>query len=76
MGIADRFGEGQAKGRVEHGDRAALATDEAAHYIGIKYGTLKKWRSAGDGPTYVRAGSRVVYLIEDLDAWLHANRVA
>lgn len=66
--------------RTEQRDRAALPTAEAAHYIGVAYGTLKKWRVTGDGPAYARlgtkAGARIVYLIEDLDAWLRANRVA
>lgn len=55
--------------------RAALPTSEAAHYIGLSYGTLKKWRVTGDGPAYVRIGSRIVYLIEDLDTWLYAHRI-
>ncbi|MGI8307186.1 helix-turn-helix transcriptional regulator [Saccharopolyspora hattusasensis] len=57
-------------------DRAALPTEEAAHYMGLSYSTLKKWRVTGDGPAYVRIGSRIVYLIEDLDTWLLAHRVA
>lgn len=76
MNAGDRSGKGQAKTRAEHGDRAALDTEDAARYIGFKYGTLKKWRVTGDGPVYVRAGTRIVYLIEDLDSWLRANRVA
>ncbi|GAA1117707.1 hypothetical protein GCM10009642_64490 [Nocardiopsis metallicus] len=57
-------------------DPAALSTEEAAHYTGFSYGTLKKWRVTGDGPAYVRIGSRVVYLIDDLDTWLREHRVA
>lgn len=56
-------------------DRAALPTNEAAHYIGLSNGTLKKWRVTGDGPPYVRIGSRIVYLVEDLDTWLYAHRI-
>lgn len=54
---------------------AALSTVEAAMYIGLAHTTLKKWRVTGDGPSYVKAGSRIVYLIDDLDAWLYAHRV-
>lgn len=56
-------------------DRAALPTPEAAHYIGLAYATLKRWRATGDGPAYVRIGSRIVYLVDDLDTWLYAHRV-
>lgn len=56
-------------------DRVTLTPTEAAHYIGLAAATLKKWRVTGDGPSYVKAGSRVVYLVKDLDAWLLANRV-
>ena len=56
-------------------DRAALSTPDAARYIGLAYATLKKWRSTGDGPPYVRLGTRVVYLVVDLDDWLYAHRI-
>lgn len=56
-------------------DRAAFPTAEAAQYVGLAGTTLKKWRVTGDGPSDVKAGSRIVYRIKDLDAWLLANRV-
>lgn len=49
---------------------------EAAEYTRIEWSTLKKWRTVGGGPAYVRAGTKVLYLREDLDAFLQANRVA
>lgn len=55
--------------------RAALPTTEAAHYMGLAYATLKKWRTTGDGPAYVKIGTRIVYLIEDLDSWLMSHRI-
>ncbi len=40
-------------------------------------GTLANWRTRGEGPPYVKIGSRVLYPIEKLDAWeecrTHAN---
>lgn len=54
----------------------ALPTAEAARYTGLSPGTLKKWRVTGDGPAYVRVGSRIVYLVEDLDFWLHEHRIS
>ena len=51
-----------------------LSTQEAADYIGIKPGTLRKWRWHGTGPSYVRLGrskrARVVYRASDLTSWL------
>lgn len=55
--------------------RAALATTDAAYYIGLAPATLKKWRVTGDGPPYVKIGTRIVYLVEDLHAWLLAHRI-
>jgi hypothetical protein len=62
-------------GASDGGPRAALPTAEAAVYIGVAPTTLKKWRVTGAGPPYVRVGSKVVYMIEDLHAFLRARRV-
>jgi hypothetical protein len=50
-----------------------LKTPEAAAYIGFSEGFLKKARRSQtdvDGPKYRRIGNRVIYTLEDLDAWL------
>jgi hypothetical protein len=39
-------------------------------------GTLANWRGCGRGPRYVRLGRRVVYRIEDLEAYLDEHTVA
>ena len=58
---------------------ATLTTKEAAVYLGLSDQTLANWRVHGQGPVYLRLGSpgrpRIVYLPEDLDAFLRANRV-
>lgn len=60
---------------------ATLTTKEAAVYLGLSDQTLANWRVHGQGPAYLRLGSsgsgrpRIVYLPEDLDAFLRANRV-
>lgn len=57
--------------------RGALDTPDAGTYLGnVAPTTLKKWRVKGTGPKYVKVGTRVVYLVEDLDAWLRSHRVA
>lgn len=55
--------------------RGALDTLHSAEYTGVARATLKKWRATGDGPPYVRIGSKIVYRVADLDAWLEANLV-
>ena len=58
---------------------ATLTTKEAAVYLGLSSQTLANWRVHGLGPAYLRLGSpgrpRIMYLPEDLDAFLRANRV-
>ena len=55
--------------------KSALNETEAAHYIGMSPGWLKKsrtrrFRDVIDAPPFVRAGAkRVIYRREDLDAW-------
>lgn len=61
--------------RLSLGTKAALPTAEAALYIGFARGTLKNWRVAGVGPPYVRIGSKIVYMVEDLDDFLRAHRI-
>jgi predicted DNA-binding transcriptional regulator AlpA len=46
-----------------------LRTPEAATYVGLSPGTMEKHRTYGTGPVYRKLGNRVVYAIEDLDAW-------
>lgn len=49
---------------------------EAATYLGYSPKTLEKWRKNGEGPAFVRIGSRVRYRKEALDAWIAAREVA
>lgn len=54
---------------------------DAATYISVSVSALRKSRMEGQRvnhmppPPYVRLGRRVVYLLDDLDRWLEANRV-
>jgi predicted DNA-binding transcriptional regulator AlpA len=55
--------------------RRVMRTPQAAHYVGLSPSTLEKFRLRGNGPSYQKAGPKiVVYRLEDLDAWLEANR--
>jgi hypothetical protein len=51
-----------------------VTTAEAAAYCGSTKSTLEKLRVYGGGPTFIKLGSRVVYDVADLDAWLSARR--
>ncbi len=46
-----------------------LRTPEAARHLGLSGRTLEKHRTYGTGPKYRRLGGRVVYAMEDLQAW-------
>ncbi|MGL4557110.1 MAG: helix-turn-helix transcriptional regulator [Afipia sp.] len=46
-----------------------LRTTEAARFLGLSGRTLEKHRTYGTGPSYRKLGGRVVYALEDLQAW-------
>jgi predicted DNA-binding transcriptional regulator AlpA len=46
-----------------------LRTAEAARFLGLSDRTLEKHRSYGTGPVYRKIGGRVVYTLDDLQAW-------
>jgi len=52
-----------------------LRTPEAAHFLSLSGRTLEKHRTYGTGPAYRKLGGRVVYSIEDLQAWADRGTV-
>jgi hypothetical protein len=46
-----------------------LPTRDAARFLGISLRTLEKHRTYGTGPIYRKIGGRIVYAIDDLQAW-------
>ena len=52
-----------------------LCTPDAARFLGISLRTLEKHRTYGTGPAYKKLGGRVVYAIEDLQAWAERGAV-
>lgn len=46
-----------------------LRAPDAARFLGISIRTLEKHRTYGTGPTYRKIGGRIVYSVEDLQAW-------
>jgi hypothetical protein len=48
-------------------------TITAASLLGVKKNTLELWRYKGTGPRFVKCGSRVVYRLRDLNAYLDSR---
>jgi hypothetical protein len=57
------------------GDRAPryLNNAEAAQFLRLSPRTLEKQRVIGGGPRFRKFGRRVMYAIEDLEAWANAR---
>jgi predicted DNA-binding transcriptional regulator AlpA len=56
-------------------DRRVLRPPDAATYLGLAAGTLAKMRVRGQGPRFIRLGSRLVgYDLHDLDEWIERVR--
>ena len=52
-----------------------LRTKEAAAFLSLSARTLEKQRTYGTGPAYHTLGGRVVYAIDDLEAWTERGAV-
>ncbi|MDE1568267.1 helix-turn-helix transcriptional regulator [Aquabacter sp. P-9] len=52
-----------------------LRTKEAAAFLSLSARTLEKHRTYGTGPAYRKLGGRVVYSIDDLQAWTERGAV-
>jgi hypothetical protein len=54
--------------------REPLATpQEVAAYTRYAVGTLRKWRSTGEGPPFIGRGRGVRYRWADVEKWLAAQ---
>ena len=49
-----------------------LSTITLAEYLCVSPRTIERWRVEGNGPRYMKAGHRVLYNADDVDAWLEA----
>lgn len=52
-----------------------LRTKEAAVFLGLSPRTLEKHRTYGTGPLFRKLGGRVVYAIDELEAWAEKGTV-
>lgn len=60
--------------------KRGLSEEETAEYLGVSRSTLRQGRMNGQRvnrippPPFVRLGRKIVYLRDDLDAWLEEHR--
>ena len=47
---------------------------EAAKRLGLRVSTLRRWRWAGKGPSFLKIGGAVRYDLADLEAFIEASR--
>jgi hypothetical protein len=53
-----------------------LNETQAARYLSLQNRqTLANWRHMRRGPAYCRVGRRIIYRLEDLDAYLNIHRI-
>lgn len=50
-----------------------LTTDQAAAYLSVSAGTLRNWRTQGQGPRCHTVGRIVRYHRDQLDAYMQAG---
>ena len=53
-----------------------MTTAEVAEAIRTPVETVRYWRHVGKGPKSFKVGRRVLYAVEDVEAWLDAAREA
>lgn len=51
-----------------------LSPDQAALRLRVATNTLAKWRVSGEGPDFIKIGSRVFYEQGDLFDWIEAQK--
>jgi len=56
-------------------DTTILTEKEAAKRLFARPDTLRKWRTRGRGPVYLKLSGKVRYQAEDIEAFIQASRV-
>lgn len=59
---------------ISNAEQKFLDAAGAAGYVHPAAQTLARLRCEGGGPVFCRAGRKIVYRVEDLDAWLVGRR--
>ncbi|MBM9515037.1 helix-turn-helix transcriptional regulator [Desulfogranum marinum] len=73
--ITQAVNEAQQHNQSTNTYEGLIDEKKAAQFLGVKTQTMSAWRHRATGPEYIRAGSRIGYLMDDLRAYLEANRV-
>jgi len=61
------------RGTTNSGPRL-ISTKELSKMWDMPESTLRYWRCAGIGPTYVKLGGRIKYDLADVEAYVRANK--
>ena len=56
-------------------EKQKLNNREAAAYLGIQPNTLEIWRCKHKGPRYAKIGRRVIYDVNDLEAFFASHAI-
>lgn len=56
--------------RVTTGVSPLMDSREIAAYLKVSESTLSRWRSAGQGPPFLRLGGIARYRLDAVDEWL------
>lgn len=56
--------------------RPLATAKEVAELLNVPETTLKQWRYRSVGPRWIRCNSMVRYDLDDVEAWVEANRQA
>jgi predicted DNA-binding transcriptional regulator AlpA len=57
------------------GSGRLLDEHRTARYLGLRVKTLRNWRSAGKGPSYIKIGRIVRYRVTELDEFIEKRLV-
>ena len=61
--------------KIEREDDLLTTVEAARDELRCHPQTLSNWRSAGEGPPFVRVGRRIFYRRGDLHSWLRMQTV-
>ena len=50
-----------------------ITPTEVSELLSISPLTLRKWRWEGKGPQFIKAGSKVLYRIADIENWVNTQ---
>ena len=56
-------------------EKKAISPQEAAELYSLSVGTLANLRCKKQGPKYYCVGRKVLYFVDDLEAWIKRNLV-